>query len=130
MDNDNNLDEEENQLIIIDGEKWTVHMDEQTGKHFLFNGIETKWATDEEETFFQRQIIAAIDDHKHIEHILDEDSVENSSKRNTQITEEDDIPKIEYDISDVLHEIGLDIEKDHELHWIGSECKDVLESST
>ena len=83
MDNDNNLDEEENQLIIIDGEKWTVHMDEQTGKHFLFNGIETKWATDEEETFFQRQIIAAIDDHKHIEHILDEDSVENSSKRNT-----------------------------------------------
>ena len=32
MDNDNNLDEEENQLIIIDGEKWTVHMDEQTGK--------------------------------------------------------------------------------------------------
>eukprot|EP00942_MAST-04A_sp_MAST-4A-sp1_P010725 g10725.t1 len=105
-------------------------MDEQTGKHFLFNGIETKWATDEEETFFQRQIIAAIDDHKHIEHILDEDSVENSSKRNTQIIEEDDIPKIEYDISDVLHEIGLDIEKDHELHWIGSECKDVLESST
>ena len=67
MDNDNNPDEEENQLIIIDGEKWTVHMDEQTGKHFLFNGIETKWATDEEETFFQRQIIAAIDDHKHIE---------------------------------------------------------------
>jgi hypothetical protein len=99
--------------IIVEGQEWTVHIDDETGKHFLYNELtcETKWATEEEELVFQQ-------------HAMEKNAVQFVPEKHV----DDEALKIKYDLSEILHAIGLDIEKDKELHWIGYECKAALES--
>eukprot|EP00944_MAST-04C_sp_MAST-4C-sp1_P013130 g13130.t1 len=102
-----------------DGLDWTVHLDDESGKYFLYNNVtnETKWATAEDEALIHQQLEgeARVETQEH----EDKDAVD-------ALPAGEEVNK--YSISDICQAIGLDEKHDEELIHLAKELKLELEA--